>query len=345
MKAQDKQKLLAGSITIGSLLVLYFLMNRWLIPQQDLIAKHYDEIDWMRFRPKRITFDKPNEAKPENKPAEEPSVKASTVKRMNLEDLMSEVDLDNLDLETSTPDLPGQTSSNHAASNVRLQLQETLDSEGLNLTLGEDTPFLPMNRRNGNTPAGSGNIELVAGTGAAAGVGLGSMGDDVGADLQGPRAYGKKGGTVGVEMKSIEDFGEGYDDFSEIYKPLVEWMKLHPAVLPDVVKRFMKYHPGDLTSWVHFTIQERTFEMFLLCIESTYEVRIALVENQQVTYLIDQGFRKKTNYLRIGNVDRLENQEILKFGTKLRPASDQTAVEFYRIFLSWWEEVKHEVEK
>jgi hypothetical protein len=84
--------------------------------------------------------------------------------------------------------------------------------------------------------------------------------------------------------------------------------------------------------------------MFLLCIEASYEVRIVLVDGPEVTYLIDQGFRKRSNFLRAGSIDRLPDNEILKFGTNLRPAESERAATFYQVFLSWWEQVKHEVE-
>jgi hypothetical protein len=215
----------------------------------------------------------------------------------------------------------------------------------LNLTFDEESPLLPSFSGRGKNNQTRGAVGLVAGEGESLGKGLGAFKDDVGADLQGPQTFGRGGGTVRIGLKRIEDFGESYDDLSSIYKPLVEWMKRNPAELPDVVKRFMRYQLGDLTSWVPFSVENRVFEMFLLCVESTYEVRIALIEQLDVTYLIDQGFRKKSNFLRVGAIERIENNEILKFGTNLRPPSDRRATDFYQIFLSWWEEVKHEVEK
>jgi hypothetical protein len=106
----------------------------------------------------------------------------------------------------------------------------------------------------------------------------------------------------------------------------------------------MGFQPGNLTSQVTFSIDNRRFEMFLLCVEATYEVRICLVEGNEVTYLIDQGFKKQSNYLRLGSLAWLPTGEIHRFGSVLREASDQRTQDFYQIFLSWWETVKHEVE-
>lgn len=342
---QNKQKLVASTLTALVLLFLYLLMNGFAIPKRDLIAKHYDDINWMRFTPKPIRFDRAEETAPNEEIAKEPVSNKTTIERVELEILLDQLDLGAIELETQTLESPGKAGSQAQPENLRIDLDASSIAGNLNLTFDEESPLLPSFSGRGKNNKAKGTVGLVVGEGEAIGKGLGTFKDDVGADLQGPQAFGRGGGTIRIGLKKMEDFGEGYDDFSAIYKPLVEWMKLHPAELPDVVKRFMGYQLGDLTSWVHFSIENRQFEMFLLCVETTYEVRIALVEQFDVTYLIDQGFHKKSNFLRVGAIERLENNEILKFGTNLRPPGDIRTAEFYQIFLSWWEEVKHEVEK
>lgn len=345
MTLQAKQRVTAGTVTVVLLLIIYFLMVNSAIPKRDLVAQRYDEINWTLFKPRKITFQKTEEAAPEPEPEKAMEPEAPVVQRIDLQnDLFEQLDLGALEMPTRTPQAPGKQASREESNPLRLELDQSAFANDFNLALDENSPLLQSSRGKGRSQR-SGGVTLEAEEGVDVGRGLGEFEKDVGADLQGPTAYGKSGGAVKIGLKKLSDFGPEYDDLTGIYKPLVEWMKLHPAELPDVVKRFMGYIPGNLTSWVHFSIGERQFEMFLLCVEESYEVRIVLVENREVTYLIDQGFRKKSNFLRIGAVDRLPDGEILKFGTTLEPAGNRRAEEFYQVFLSWWEEVKHEVEK
>lgn len=343
---RNKQKLAASTLTAVVLLCLYLLMNGFAIPKRDLIAKRYDDINWMRFKPKPIRFDKVEETVPNegNEREIEPISNQPAIERVELDIFLEQLDLGAIKLETRTLESPGNAASQAQPENLRIDLDATSIAGDLNLTFDEASPLLPSFRGRGKNTSAKGNVGVIAREGEAIAKGLGTFDDNVGADLQGPQAFGRSGGTIRIGLKKLEEFGEGYDDFSAIYKPLIEWMKRHPAELPDVVKRFMSYHPGDLTSWVPFSVENRDFEMFLLCVEVTYEVHIALVEQLEVTYLIDQGFRKKSNLLRVGTIERLANDEILKFGTNLRPPGDKRAAQFYQIFLSWWEEARHEVE-
>ncbi len=346
IQASRKQSRFYAALITGILLLLIFLiMIKSKLPQKDLVAEHYDQIDWMQFRPKPVAKIKSNQA-PKGSQQEQITNNKPTVERIQLEDMFEQIDLGNLQLETRTPQAPGKAPKAQADLNA-LQPADLSDlSNDFNLSLDDESPLLNQSsRRRGNGKSNAGiALSLGASSGDFLGEGLGSLGEGVGADLTGPEARGKGGGRVQIGLKSLGDFGDSYDDFSPIYKPLIEWMKKHPAELPAVVKRFMDYRKGDLTSIVYFNVGEREFEMFLLCVESTYEVRIALLEKSQVTYLIDQGFRKRNNLLRVGKADRMPDQSILKFGTKLSPAGDQRAKNFYQIFLSWWESVKHEVE-
>lgn len=341
---QSKRKLAASILTAVVLLCLFILMNGFALPKRDLIAKHYDNINWMRFIPKPIRFDIAEEtASNEEKETEIDRISSQpAIERVPIDMIF---DLRAIELGTRTLESRSKPASEAQPENIRIDLGATPIAGDFNLTFDEASPLRTVSRGQGNNTSAKGTVSVIAGEGEAIGKGFGTFDEDVGTDFQGPQIFGPGGGLIRIGLKKMEDFGEGYNDFAAIYKPLVEWMKLHPAELPDVVKRFMTYQPGDLTSWVNFSIENREFEMFLLCVESTYEVRLALIEQLDVTYLIDQGFRKKSNFLRVGAINRLENNEILKFGTKLRAPSDQRAAEFYQLFLSWWEEVKHEVEK
>lgn len=199
----------------------------------------------------------------------------------------------------------------------------------------------------GNADAGIGSGSGVAGNGSGAvDAGLGVPGGTGSSGFK--REQGSTRGraaneaTAKVTLKNFDQLG-GYDNFTPIYRALVEWMRKHPAALSDVVNRFMGYQPGNLTTSVKFVAGGRQFEIFLLCVDATYEIRVCMAEGNNITYLIDQGFKKQSNYLRTGVLERQPNGEVLLFGSVMREASDRRSQEFYQIFLSWWDTVKGEV--
>lgn len=351
MSKKQKQKSIAGGITAFLLLLIFVLMNIAAIPRRNLVTERYDEINWMRFTPRPVRIEKPDapkssrESQKKNIVAEQP-----VISRVDLSDLEKQLDLSDLNLETKSIAPSGKTAktANTAPATSPISPTSKIDlSEfsDFNLALDEQSPLkqLPGQRQGGG---GNGTIALQAGESSSISdnAALGDFGGNTGAKLSGPQAIGASSSTGEIDLKELAQMEDDLGNFSPIYKPLIEWMKRHPAVLPPVVNRFMGRKPGDLTSRVQFNIQQRAFEMFLLCVEETYEVRIVLVENQHVTYLIDQGFQKQSNFLRTGRVNRLDSGEILKFGTNLEPAGSGKTQEFYQIFMSWWESVKHEVE-
>lgn len=131
-------------------------------------------------------------------------------------------------------------------------------------------------------------------------------------------------------------------DISQIIDYLMIWMKKHPYEFNQVVKSFMMYEKGDLTSRIVFRHKSRMFELYLLYKEKIKEIRICLIEGGHSTMLIDCGFKKQSNYLRTGNVSRLVDDTIFSFSTSQYPASESSTSEFYQFFLSWWEQAKQE---
>jgi len=138
-----------------------------------------------------------------------------------------------------------------------------------------------------------------------------------------------------IKIMPIQELPKLQTQIPQILRKLSEWMKRNPTPLPDAAKKFMEYNSNDLTSRVEFEIDGRVFEIYLLCIENIYEIKICLIEGRQTTLLKDQGFTQKSHFLRTGTVHRTKN-EILAFGTEQKPASKRETQEFYQIFLSWW---------
>jgi len=148
-------------------------------------------------------------------------------------------------------------------------------------------------------------------------------------------------GIVEIPLISREKVSDK-PDISVIIDQLMLWMKKHPFEFNEVVKSFMMYEKNDLTSKVVFRNKDRVFELFLLYKQKTREIRICLLEGSQSTMLIDSGFKKQSNYLRTGNISRLEDNMIFSFSTSQYPASEKKTSDFYQFFLSWWEQAKKE---
>ena len=148
-------------------------------------------------------------------------------------------------------------------------------------------------------------------------------------------------GVVEIPLISQEKVSKK-PDISIIIDHLMLWMKKHPYAFNQVVKSFMMYEKNDLTSKVAFRHKDRVFELYLLYKEKIKEIRICLIEGKQSTMLIDSGFKKKSNYLRTGNISRIEDNTIFSFSTSQYPASERKTSEFYQFFLSWWEQAKKE---
>ncbi len=129
-------------------------------------------------------------------------------------------------------------------------------------------------------------------------------------------------------------------DLSVIIDDLMEWMKKHPAQFIPVVRNFMMYEAGDLTSKVIFSHRDRKFELYLLYKPNRREIRVCLVEGHQSTMLIDSGFKRQSNYLRIGDISRSANGDIFAFSTTQLPATEEKTMEFYQVFLTWWDQAK-----
>ena len=150
-------------------------------------------------------------------------------------------------------------------------------------------------------------------------------------------------GVINIPLIS-QDKVSDKPDISVIVDQLMKWMKKHPSTFNDVTESFMMYETGNLTSKIEFRFNDRVFELYLLYKQNIKEIRICLVEGIQSTMLIDSGFKKQSNYLRTGRVARALDGSIFAFGTSQHPASRQTTSEFYRFFLSWWEQAKQEIE-
>ncbi len=349
---------IALAVTILLLLLSYVVMQMTALPRSNFIAQHYDEINWQRFlpKPKPIAIATPEASQPEkNRPLANTAELAEAPRVPERLDLAAELKDLNFDLAK-----PAQQQLSARGAEIKdspapvrdaiPSLSESDFSASFDYDVTNLETRLPAGVRGRRSGNGRGSdIRVGSGGDTGIGGGLNNSGSTADAGLgvpsRGNNERGKSGGeaAVKVDLKGLNDFGDNFRNFTPIYRALLEWMRRHPVDLPEVVDRFMGFQPGNLTSRVVFNIEGRRFEMLLLCVEATYEVRVVLLEGDDVTYLIDEGFKKQSNYLRLGNLTRQPNGEIMRFGSVMRAASDRRTQEFYQIFLSWWDTVKDEV--
>lgn len=143
-----------------------------------------------------------------------------------------------------------------------------------------------------------------------------------------------------VEIKLRDDVDDNEQDISELINELIIWMKNNSTSFSNVLKRFMNYEHGNLTSKVKFSVDNEVYDLYLLCKENMMEVRICLVHKDKSILLIDNGFKEKSNYLRKGDVRKDQNNRIVSFITRQENPSEAATKEFYQIFLSWWHTIK-----
>jgi hypothetical protein len=258
-------------------------------------------------------------------------VDLSSLKNSNLETLTSPRD----HLQQSKISQPGPASKQE----VKIDLKNSSLLSGSKSLFGDSSTRLKLPNQRGNSGGQDNSTAMTVGASTALDE-SGKTNYGGGANFSAPKGKNVQGGAAPIAMKDLVDFGSGYSDLSPIYHELIEWMKRNPAAFSEVVKRFMEHSAGDLTSIVPFQIGGRQFQMFLLCKEKLFEVRVCLLEGSESTYLIDRGFKEKSSFLRVGGVNLDSRGNILSFETVREAASNSRTQEFYQIFLSWWESVK-----
>ncbi len=148
--------------------------------------------------------------------------------------------------------------------------------------------------------------------------------------------------VITIELRP-DEINENEKDLSPIIHELIQWMQLNPVSFSSVFKRFLHYEKGNLTSQTRFRIDGREYELYLLCKINILEVRICLIEGNNLTLLIDSGLKERSNYLRLGTIKRGDDGSIVSFISQQKRPSLKITDEFYKIFLSWWDGVKETV--
>ena len=139
-------------------------------------------------------------------------------------------------------------------------------------------------------------------------------------------------GQIELPQKRLPEFTQPIETDA-----IVAWMRLSESDLPPGIKRHVEYQPGNLTAVAELNHAGETWELYLLARMPLRELHVVIVRNDASWYLIDRSFAREGRSFRMGYVRRKDGV-ITGVVSEERPAASQEAVDFYRIFLAWWDQ-------
>ncbi len=181
------------------------------------------------------------------------------------------------------------------------------------------------------------------GYGGGGGSGSGNYG---GGDRAGGTGVNRTGtGTGGATVTRVtpEDLKKTRTsiDFSKLFGELTDWMANNEVELPLVLKQYMRYNSGDLTSKVTIEASPVSYDLFLLANKESQDIGLLLVSRDEASNAIllrDTGFRKKSFTLHEGTIGRDDvTSEVLSFSMSEENPTQEETDRFYSIILAWWE--------
>ena len=350
-----KSKQIAAGITAGILLVVYIGLSFWNIKQPIRPLEIYAKLDWYKFTP--MPQPKPiKEVKKESGQKEQPKDIENTIKKMpaprkvdvDLNELRQILKIDQNPMITTRPQQKPKATANPTMD--KISINELLPQEVMEPLFKGDGPNLPIpsgiksKKSSGQTTS----LDIANAGNTSSSQDISSL-QKTGTVLSGPG--GKSTGDKPIQeisLKDLSSFGSNYSDLNSIFKPLVDWMKKHPAPHPPAIVSLTRQNDmgaDALRSMIEFRVGDRNFTLYLKCIESLYEIHIVLIENTNLAYLIDQGFKKRSHFLRLGTANYADESmtKLVSCNTTYEKPSDKRTKEFYQIFHSWWDSIKDSI--
>lgn len=334
----DSEKKISTIITIIFLLLIYFVLRFTGVPEPKHSTKRYDKIEWTRYRPKQIATALQSKPAKLKQNAQTSDTTPQKIKKIDLTKISENFDL--FKLKDRAALSKSNLSNKKAVQNNKINIDINASSDKIFLPFSTSQPNFNSEKlpkkpglaryfrqditvKKSNQPVIQNQNELKY-----------VSKPDV------PIVVKKNTDNLVIQPISLDEIPDDvHRIMPKIFVDISKWMANNHTELPEVVKKFMSYDTLDLASKVRFTIEGRTFDLFLLCRESIVEIRICLIESNQVSMLIDKGFKKKSHFLRTGNINRKDNS-ILSFGTARETPSAERTQDFYKIFLSWWQSIK-----
>lgn len=361
-RSDDVERRRTASIVTGAIVFLFtVVLVAVSVPERENNREVFRKLNPARLVELRPEIESQED---QNQSSEEESEEKDTPERAE-EDATPQqaperVDLSEVDLASSgaletdinanqQPNQNEQTDVQDAGGNTRLNVErEEIGDMGGFDTFDDpsETPIPQGTQGDGTVGEGESGIAISRGEGTSVGTedgaDFGSGGEVVGGSEG--QASDAAGTSVEVALKDISDFGDDYQSI-EIDK-LIQWMKQNPAELPPGIARLMKYQPAFLSSKViplEVEGEETSYELYLMCKEDLKELYVALVDGQQAKYLVDRSFMRESRMYRVGTARRDANGVVQRVRSQQQPIGPKSE-QFYQVFLSWWDNVKEEVE-
>lgn len=350
LKKHDNLIPLSAGITAGIMLLFFFIAQilafTGLLKDTDLFKKKMEVreliklkftpqeqpelVENVRMVPQKLVYERPKVHRTEranNRKAEATS---------NVTSLLQGVDMKKLISGETSMTKRGvakrwQGASAGISTNVNRHVNTTANFDLKGSVRNQQSTWLTANRSAAGSAQG-----LKVGIGGTSHVGDGFGSGDM--DLSGlgnraSRATRRTGSGTGGAKITLPS-GSGSDGVALNLHELIKWMKAHPGAIPKLVAHDMGHRSGELSSAVSFTLNGRSFRLFLSCNEIELLLRICLVEGNNFTLLKDNGIREVSNFLIMGEVVR--EQEKIRSLISSRRAPTGKAARFYQIFWSWW---------
>lgn len=128
----------------------------------------------------------------------------------------------------------------------------------------------------------------------------------------------------------------------DFINPIIRWMEANPATFSNVLKAFLDYAPGNLTSMTRVRYKNKTYRIYLLCKKSLPQLTICVVnfETEEMVLIKDAGLMREARYLLEGDfIATGDGQDIAMLDSEQKKASSASAEKFNDIFWSWFETV------
>ena len=116
----------------------------------------------------------------------------------------------------------------------------------------------------------------------------------------------------------------------------LRWMRLAEGELPPGIKRHIGYRPGNLTALASLEHNGALWELYLLARLPVRELHIVIAQGDKTFYLIDRSFQREGRSFRSGYARR-DRGVIMGVVSEERAAASKEAVQFYDVFLTWWD--------
>jgi hypothetical protein len=334
LRRVDQEKLWTYIVTTILVLVMYIVVRQLTFPEPQFDVAKFAEIDFTKFQPPKP------EAKKENTPKEEAKTEQAPDPTKTAPAEMPQIDLTTLEDLTKMID---QTPKNLSALSRMAAATQSLTVPELNVGTVKPIFNAPViqNRPGAiavqGTPSNVYNPKLEA---SRAGIG-GDLGNSYATGRAGP-ITGQKAVSAKAEKVAVKNFGEAdlKNNLREVFRQLAQWMKNNPYEFTAILKSYMRFKPGDLTSKAVIDAGGITYEVFMLCNEASEDFGLLLTttgDSASATLLRDTGFRQQSFSLSKGLAGRDEEQKVNSiFMLDAQPTKQETN-QFYSIFLSWWE--------